>query len=484
MTDRDATSPELTGGAGFTFEDRCSALYLASLLAETTGPGLAGDIVAGVELQRGSFGAPMDDIIVTGRNLDGSSRTLSLQVKRELTISAAPSYRDFRDVVAKGLATIRGNHFRGDRDRIGAITGTIAPQPKRALETVCEWARSSLDASSFLSRFAAGVASDQRRRVRDAVRTALFAADPSATEADLHNFLRHFVLVTVDFLHEGSTNEASAIGLLSHCLAPAMSARAYDLWQSVVGLAREGAGRATQFDRPSVLSRLRGRFRFTAAPSLHDDLLRLKEESAAALEEISDEVDAVHSPRPTVVAEITRALGQNRFVQVSGLPGVGKSAVMREVVASHAAHGAVLFLKADRLHGGGWLSHSVALGLTGASLKATLVEFAACGTAIIFIDGLDRVEVANRGVVNDVLNLLATDADLADWRVLVTVRDNGLEPLRNWLSPKWLQAGAAAVEVKPFSDEEATIIADARPQLKGFLFGDHGSEVRLTGIYD
>jgi hypothetical protein len=140
MTDRTATSPELTGGAGYTFEDPCSALYLAALLAETTAPGFKGDIVTSVELQRASFGAPMDDIIVTGRSLDGSSRTLSLQVKRELTISGAPSNRDFRDTVAKGLATIRGSDFRTDRDRIGAVTGSIAQQPKRALETVCEWA--------------------------------------------------------------------------------------------------------------------------------------------------------------------------------------------------------------------------------------------------------------------------------------------------------------------------------------------------------
>ena len=82
------------------------------------------------------------------------------------------------------------------------------------------------------------------------------------------------------------------------------------------------------------------------------------------------------------------------------------------------------------------------------------------------------MEVRNRGVVNDILNLVATDTDLADWRVLATVRDNGLEPLRNWLSPKWLQAGAAIVEVKSFSDEEAAVIAAARPSLKGLLFGD------------
>jgi len=238
-------------------------MYLAALLAETTAAGLSGDVLTSVELQRGSFSAPMDDIIVTGRALDGSPRTLSLQVKRALTISAARSNQDFRDVVAKGLATIRGNLFQKDHDRIGVITGTIAPQPQRALEAVCEWARSSLDPNSFQMRLAADVANDQHRGVRDAVRAAMLVADPNATAADLFLLLRHFVLVTVNVLHEGSTDEASMVGLLSRCLSPPESARAYELWQSLNRLAREGAGRAAQFDRTSLLNQIRGRFRFT-----------------------------------------------------------------------------------------------------------------------------------------------------------------------------------------------------------------------------
>ena len=99
------------------------------------------------------------------------------------------------------------------------------------------------------------------------------------------------------------------------------------------------------------------------------------------------------------------------------------------------------------MQGASWLSYAAALGLVGCDLKTALVEIAATATAIVFIDGLDRVEVSNRGVVNDVLNLLANDQDLEDWRVLASVRDSGLEPLRTWLSLKWLQAGTASVEV-------------------------------------
>ena len=73
---------------------------------------------------------------------------------------------------------------------------------------------------------------------------------------------------------------------------------------------------------------------------------------------------------------------------------------------------------------------------------------------------------------NDILNLLATDTDLADWRVLATVRDNGLEPLRNWLSPKWLQAGAASSRSN-HSPTRRRLLSRLRGRVsKGLLFGN------------
>ena len=57
-------SPELTGGAGFTFEDGVAAIYATALLAETTAPGLPGKIVKQVSVQQGSIGHPLDDVIV------------------------------------------------------------------------------------------------------------------------------------------------------------------------------------------------------------------------------------------------------------------------------------------------------------------------------------------------------------------------------------------------------------------------------------
>src|SRR5690606_24292178 len=108
------------------------------------------------------------------------------------------------------------------------------------------------------------------------------------------------------------------------------------------------------------------------------------------------------------------------------------------------------------------------------SLDSLLTEIALVGTAIVFIDGLDRIEGKDRGVILDVVNSILTSAKLREsWRFVATARDNGLEPLRTWLPPSLLdQNGVSTIEVKPFDDEEADELAKAKPALRPLLFGE------------
>src|SRR3546814_9227804 len=92
-------SPELAGGSGFTFEDAVAAYYLAALLAEAYAPGIPDHTVVRVAVQQRHFKQPLDDVIVDFRGANGGTARLSLQVKRALTISAAKSNTDFRDVI-------------------------------------------------------------------------------------------------------------------------------------------------------------------------------------------------------------------------------------------------------------------------------------------------------------------------------------------------------------------------------------------------
>jgi hypothetical protein len=108
-----------------------------------------------VAQQQAGFGEPLDDVIVDAVASDGAMR-LSLQGKRALTISEAPSNTDFRDVIQRSWETLQKPGLRDQVDRVGAATGTITEDAFREFTTVCEWARASVTASAFMQRFADG----------------------------------------------------------------------------------------------------------------------------------------------------------------------------------------------------------------------------------------------------------------------------------------------------------------------------------------
>jgi len=209
-------SPDLTGGSGFSFEASVAAFYLTALLREETAAALSNRIVTRVALQQAAFGEPLDDLIVDASSTNGEIARLSLQVKRSLTISAAATNEDFREIVKNSWLTLKKKEFREDLDRYGAATATISDASWRDLCLVCEFARASLTSRTFFQRFEAnGNASQGHLRIVAIFRSILDdCAVQAVSDDDLYRFLKHFVLIKLDFLHEGATDPPEAIAQL------------------------------------------------------------------------------------------------------------------------------------------------------------------------------------------------------------------------------------------------------------------------------
>ena len=175
-------SPELTGGGGFTFEDAPVAIYLGALLGEESAAGLEDRTIVRVAVQQAAYGEPLDDLIVDGRGADDSIARLSLQTKRELTISAATTNTDFREIVTRAWATLQKPGFREDVDRMGAVTGTISEASRRAFTTICEWARATTTLEAFLGHFQPGAAGADKRNALEALRQILGDADGKTSD--------------------------------------------------------------------------------------------------------------------------------------------------------------------------------------------------------------------------------------------------------------------------------------------------------------
>ena len=154
-----------------------------------------------------------------------------------------------------------------------------------------------------------------------------------------------------------------------------------------------------------------------------------------------------------------------------GLPGSGKSALLRQRVDAELSRGPVLFLKSDRLAGRSWASFASDNGLSGAPLTSLLAEIAATGSDTLYIDGIDRVESECQPVVLDVLRAILGSTHLTNWKIVASLRNTGIEPLRNWLGEILNSLGVASVKVDALGDDEARALAEAKPALRSLLFG-------------
>jgi len=467
-------SPELSGGEGFTFEGDAAAFYLTALIAEAYAPGIDDRIVVGVSVQQRDFGEPLDDVIVDFEDAANNPARLSLQVKRSLTISAATTNSDFRDIIRDSWATLNKSNFRINTDRYGAAVGTISPAKERALKTLCDWARESLTVEHFDARFAlGGIAGEDIKTVKNDVAVLLEkeAKGAPCTNDEVHQFLAHFVLIRFDFLREGANDPPDAINRIRDCLALEDASEAPLVWARIVQQSRASAGKAGQFNRARLVRSISSVARLRGATSLRHDLDRLTQLAGSYAALIQDDIGGARIDRSLLLEDIDAMLTTTHIVQVRGLPGSGKSVVIRRAVQRAIERGPVLFLKAEQLEGTSWVSYATSQGLSDVPLEHLLLEVGATGTPILFIDAIDRIEKEHQAIIIDVIRTIMESPLLDTWRVVVSLRDTGIEVLRNWLGHLLDFLQVETLKVGQLSDEDAEALAKTKPHLRTLLFG-------------
>jgi hypothetical protein len=412
-------------------------------------------------------------VIIDFRGVDGELATLSLQVKSSITISAAASNKDFRPVVIDAWKTFTKPDFRVSVDRVGVAFEDVAKDKSSDLRLLLEFARASTSTEHFEARFAdGGNASATVKVLKQEIASLLQdAKGETCSNEEVHGFLAHFVLIQYDFMHAGSTDSSVAMNQLREILAPSSVDQAPLVLAMLHNLARDAAGKSGEFRRQDLVKKLSTVVRVRGAQSLRPDLAKITELSTLWSADIENDVGGTHLERAPLTESIEKARANARFVEIKGLPGTGKSALLRKQIEADLLKGPVLFLKSDRLEGRGWSGFASANGLSPVALDNLLSEIAAAGSSTFFVDGIDRIEKQHQGIVLDVLRAIESSASLDNWRVVVSLRDSGIEPLRHWTGGLLEKFSRISVQVGGLSKAESDSLLQARPELRPLFVG-------------
>ena len=321
----------------------------------------------------------MDDLIVVFKH-DGSRRRLSLQVKRSTIISAAGSNTDFREIIAGAVATRATPDFQPDLDVYGFVVENVAVNPFRTLNRLIDWAKSSPSGEDFVHRFTDGNAASAERRLRDDLVSLI---KPKSLD-DEANFYRQFSALKLEGLMARGAFRAEVVNRLQELIASNEDGQDVLLFDRLCRIARDGAGTARIWTRDTLLSQLCGNVRLRVTPNYRTDVDLIQSFSLAGMADVSEEIEGFRVDRPTVEQSVRDRLAECRLVNISGLPGCGKSAILKRIASEYATEGPILFLKSDRLVGTSWLTFAAAIRVSCRVIADLLAEIGTAGTPILF----------------------------------------------------------------------------------------------------
>ena len=341
-----------------------------------------------------------------------------------------------------------------DRHQMAVATQRTSLRISGPYQDVLAWARSLDDGPAFSRRVRArGVAGDAARSFAATFRAHLVSFGVEDEDDAIWRVMRRFQILDFDF--ESVSPMARTLRVGSRQDGPRPRGR-------VQG--RRALG--VRWSRPR--SRWpRSEARLTATASAKSSRrrgtdwqgdrdfatarARLEEMARHSLDDIGETVARVHVPREAAASAVADARDAHRYVEITGGPGVGKSALLRRIAREVLRSARALVLEADRTPPGGWLGMAAVLGVPGTA-RDFLVDLAAGGGAVLFVDGLENFDdPARRATVND---LMREVSGIDGFSVVATARTNSDPGEDDWLAEDALAAlgGRERVVVGDLSD--------------------------------
>lgn len=468
------------GGAGTYIEGELGAYYLLEMLAGGEARGLPGTHIDRVRFQGVSEGFALDDLVIHGRSERGPA-LLEIQSKR--TIQFSPKDPLFSEVCGQIAKAKSVTDVPEDRHLLAVATQRTSYRISGPYQDVLEWARSADTAASFFGRLTAkGLGSKEMREFVATFRSNLIANGIADDEEIIWRILRRFQILEFDFESGAPQARTYGLALARLVLAPEDADQAGALWSNLIELALVKAKVGGSYDRDALREAIGGKgFRLAGDRNYSLARAKLDEMARFALRDIGTDVAGLQLPRSSVIASIDEARDRSRFIDVRGGPGVGKSAVLRHIAERVLRESRVIVLDSVRTPDGGWNALAQGLGVLGTA-RDFLIDLAASGGAVLFIDGLEMFGPGKRRTVNDILR---EASQIEGFSVIATARPDFGGDEESWLA-RDAMTGFGPIEqviVGELDDSEVAILSDHAPELRALLAQGHPAAQIARNLY-
>jgi hypothetical protein len=333
---------QLTGGAGFRYENPVAARFLLDMLAGTNALGAEFGGVMHVDWQARDSGWLADDLAVSCRHSSGA-RTAGISIKSPQQVTRAGFPDNFVATAWAQWFGVGTEHaLRNSNDIVVLVTGSLTHEVEEAWSNfLFEALKTTPD--RMAARLIGSDAGDGSQT--SVIQRALFASFccPEALrrsgETDATATVK--VMSRVRLLH--FDYEATPSRALGHALADCQAilksgdaSEAEKLWRRLTDIADENRPAGGSIDLPKLLNELRGEFDLRDHPDYRRDWEVLQRLSLGRMADVRTQIGGLPAlPRAEAHATIQTRLEQKRACFLVGESGCGKSALAKDIGQTH-----------------------------------------------------------------------------------------------------------------------------------------------------
>ena len=397
-----------TAGPGFAFEDLVAADLLTRFILDMP---ITGIDVPGQEIlsQAGALGWTIDDLVCVGADRDGNARRLALSCKSNVQVTASGWPKDFIKAAWRLWRT--QSPFNRSIDHIGLVTrGRNAAFDAiwSDLKTWCD----DPDLGLAIGRINA---SQKHRKVFDSVHNSRDQQCTLPDEADTIALIARLHLYPLDFQLSPSPKLEQAKQRCRTALVSEAQADADTLWEALVQTAETARLGSGIIRLPRLLGDLSARFSLKAHPSIASAWQSLHNLSVDQRSTIEIALPNGHVvDRQREAARLSQLLRTSRTCIVTGESGVGKSALVAQILDDDFVNATHLWLGPDVLRAALSAAGRSAIGLN--QELGLILDRSPGEDKILILDSLERLDGASLSKLAALLSLLGTNSA---WRVVL-----------------------------------------------------------------
>lgn len=457
------------GGGGTNFEQLVQTAFLTTLIIRGNVPCVDSGELSEVALQVTNRGYETDDFMATAKSASGEHRIL-IQVKHD--ISFTTDNEKFKEVINAFWKDYNNTSiFDKSKDKLIIVKNGLTKDERNHLKSLFNWATNHATEADFITEVNRIKGKKDRLNVfREVLKEA--NNNTNLTDKELWEFLKCVDVLEYDFLNEGSVDKTYFLNLIKLSKSKNSSTAEKEIWDSIFGYVatlNPNGGSAT-------LESIKDKdffqhFDNTQLSPYFKAVEKLKSDSKEILRPIKTSIgkgeNEFHLPRTESREKILEEFSNSQLTIVTGKPGVGKSAEIKEIIQKDFPNASVLVFRADQFN-----ESTLANVFSSQGVNETIQDIFSCISLIpekiIFIDSLEKMlESDPECAFKQLLALLKEHPEI---KIIASSRKYAIDLIT-------LKFGidkneTSIIDIPTLNEEELKLVSEKFPQLNSVLKND------------